>query len=256
MVYIVNPAGSPDVRIFPDIDALSRAIAGSVFELLSQAAIPGQENGRMSVALAGGNTPRLLYQRLSSDYGKRIPWEKIDLFWGDERFVAPDDPQSNYRMARESLIDSIAIPSENVHPVRTDLPSADQAASSYETLMRSLFSSPWPRFDLVLLGLGGDGHTASLFPGSAALEESERWVTSSESPIAPKDRITFTLPVLNHSARIYFLVSGADKARALSRILEASEANGLPAYRVRPMDGTVTWWADTAAASLWNPNQN
>ncbi len=141
----------------------------------------------------------------------RTPWERVHLFWGDERYVPHDDPASNYRMARESLIAHVPIPAENVHPMPTDLPQPEKAAEAYEAELRRFFGTGAPGFDLQLLGLGVEGHTASLFPGSPALEEKERWVAAVVAPAKPPQRLTLTLPVLNQGRNTLFLVTGADK---------------------------------------------
>jgi 6-phosphogluconolactonase len=238
---------SPDVRIFPDLDALSRAAALGFHEFIIQAARP---NKQIFIALTGGNTPRSFYQQVGEQFKESLPWKQMVLFWGDERWVPSDHPQSNYHMAKETLLDFVPIPATNVHPIPTALRSPKDAVVSYQTLLKSFFASSWPTFDLVLLGMGADGHIASLFPNSSELEESERWVVASRAPVEPHDRITLTLPVLNHAAQIYFLVSGAEKAHAFARALSTPESRDLPASRVRQSHGNITWWVDEAAAAL------
>jgi 6-phosphogluconolactonase len=237
-----------DVRIFPDAEALSRAAAESLAGKIRDVARSGTF---FHLALAGGNTPRTLYRRLDSDYRDDIPWTQVHIFWGDERYVPPEDPHSNYRMARESLLDHVPIPAKNVHPMPTNFSEPDDAARAYERTLASFFSPPWPRLNLVLLGLGADGHTASLFPKSAALAEKERWVVAVEGPTEPRLRLTLTLHVLTHSAEIYFLVTGADKAEALRRTLAgAPDPSSCPAAAVASGHPAVVWWTDTAAAKL------
>jgi 6-phosphogluconolactonase len=238
----------PDVRIFPDVEALSRAAAQSLADRV-RATLTG--GGRFHLALAGGNTPRVLYRLLAANYRSLISWPQVHLFWGDERYVPAADSHSNYRMARETLLDGVPIPEENIHPMPTDFPEPEDAARAYEKTLQNFFSSPWPRFDLVLLGLGPDGHTASLFPSSPALEEKERWVVAAQGPVEPRQRLTLTFPVLTHSAQIYFLVAGADKADALRRALGgAPDMKECPAGGVRSGSNAVVWWTDRDAAKL------
>jgi len=237
----------PDVRVYPDLESLSRAVAESLV-LLVQATVG--DKGHFSMALSGGRTPHLMYRLLADEYRGRIPWSQVHLFWGDERYVPPDDPRSNYRMARESLLNHVPIPADHVHSMPTDLPESEAAARAYEALLRDYFPGPWPRFDLVLLGIGTDGHTASLFPGSPALAEQKRWVVTVRAPAEPPLRLTLTLPVLNHAAHVYFLVAGADKAEALHCALASlSDPVTCPASAVRPVHGDLVWWVDK---QLWS----
>ncbi len=241
------PHVSPDVRIYPDVEELSRAAARSLIETI--VAVTGRHRAHCHLALAGGNTPRTLYRLLATEYREQIPWTQVHLFWADERYVPPDDPRSNYRFVRETLLDHVAIPAENVHPMPADLPKPEDAARAYEQTLRSHFSPPWPRFDLVLLGLGADGHTASLFPGSIALTERERWVVAVRAPVDPPLRLTLTLPALNHAAHVFFLVAGAEKADALRRVLTGTpDPAGWPGAGVRAAAGAVVWWVDEKAA--------
>ena len=238
---------TPDVRIFPDVQALSRAAAQSLVERIRATVKSG---ARFFLALAGGNTPRALYRLLATEYRDAIRWDQVHLFWGDERCVPWDDPKSNYRMVRGSLLDHVPISETNVHPMPTDFPEPEDAARAYERTLQNYFSPPWPRFTLVLLGLGPDGHTASLFPGSPVLEEEKRWVVAAKAPAEPRRRLTLTLPVLTHSAAIYFLVAGADKATALHRALaETPDPKNCPAAGVRLGHASVTWWTDSAAVA-------
>ncbi len=198
--------------VFADVNEFSLRAAEAAVRTINESV---QSNGSFSLALAGGNTPRTLYRLLSSQFRDRIPWTKVQVFWGDERYVPLDDPRSNYRMARESLLDAVPCPAENVHPMPTELRDPDVAARDYEKTLRGYFSKDWPRFDLVLLGIGEEGHTASLFPGSPALEETRRGVVAVKAPVEPPQRLTLTLPALTHAANVYFLVSGSNKAQAL-----------------------------------------
>jgi 6-phosphogluconolactonase len=237
---------TPDVRIFPDLEALSHAAAASVAQIIRQTCA---DRGRVVLALAGGHTPARLYQLLAESAGETIPWRQVHLCWSDERYVPLDHPDSNFRMAKESFLDRIDIPESNVHPMPTHFANPQEAARAYENELRRLFPPPWPRFDLLLLGMGPDGHTASLFPGSAALEENKRWVLATTSPAEPKQRLSLTLPVLSNAATIYFLISGRDKAGTLATVLSGvSTHSALPAARVRLSNGKVVWWIDEAAA--------
>ena len=209
-----------------------------------------RSNGSFSIALAGGNTPRTLYRLLSSRFRDQIPWKNVHVFWGDERYVPLADPQSNYRMARETLLDAVPCPAENVHPMPTQLPDPEVAAREYEKTLRSYFSKDWPRFDLVLLGLGEEGHTASLFPGSPALNETQRWVVAVKAPAEQPQRLTLTLPALTAAANIYFLVAGSNKAQALHHVLTGPpDPKNYPASGIRRAKGTVIWWLDGASAA-------
>jgi 6-phosphogluconolactonase len=207
--------------------------------------------GRFSAALSGGSTPRALYELLAkSPYRQRMPWEGLHLFWGDERCVPPSDPGSNFRLAEETLIAHVPIPLENIHRVQGELePGA--AARAYERTLRDFFCGPIPRLDLALLGLGNDGHTASLFPGSAALEETERLVVAVEASYQdrPTHRVTLTLPAINTARQVLFLVSGRDKAEIVRSVLQGPDSE-LPAQRVQPTAGKLTWLLDAAAGSL------
>ena len=179
-----------------------------------------------------------------------MPWDRVHLFWGDERFVPPGDPRSNARMAREALVDRVPCPPANVHPIPTELPSADAAALRYEELLRAHFPAEGPAFDLVLLGLGDDAHTASIFPGSRALVEPERWVLAVTAPADPPLRITLTMPALTAAAHLFVLATGAEKAAALRRALDpTSDPAHYPAAALQRAHERVTWWVDRAAAS-------
>ncbi|GAB4505315.1 MAG: 6-phosphogluconolactonase [Anaerolineales bacterium] len=239
--------------ILPDKTALANA-AAEMFLAQAQASI--QARGRFAVALAGGSTPRGLYARLAQpDYASRLDWEAVHLFWGDERCVPPDHPDSNYRMARESL--QVPLPEENIHRIHGEL-LPEAAAETYAGDLRAFFGDT-PRFDLILLGMGTDGHTASLFPESPALHERTRWVVSvpHETPPPPLvPRVTLTLPILNAARQIVFLVAGADKAERLAEVLRAPRAStGLPASMIRPADGELLWLIDQPAATHITANR-
>jgi 6-phosphogluconolactonase len=239
-------SSSPDLRILPDRDALFHAAAD---EFVRQANAAISSKGRFTVALAGGSTPKGLYSLLATTPG--LPWEKIYFFFGDERHVPPDDPESNYRMAREALLAKAPIPAQNVFRVPAENPNAAQAAQAYEKTLRQFFSpaTTFPRFDLILLGMGPDGHTASLFPGGTALQERSRWVVSDWVEKFKTDRITLTLPVLNNAGVVMFLAAGEDKAETLKEVLEGQKpGDQFPSKLVRPTDGQIIWLIDRAAA--------
>lgn len=247
VLNLVEFTVTSDVRVFPDVDELSLGVAGAVVRTINDAV---RSQGRCALVLSGGSTPRPLYGLLASRFRGQIPWAHVHVFWGDERYVPPADPHSNYRMARETLLDRVPCPAANVHPMPTHLSDPDAAARDYEAVVRSYFAGEPPAFDLVLLGLGEEGHTASLFPGSTALEERTRWVVAVKTPADPPTRLTLTLPVLNRAAHAYFLVAGASKGRALHHILSGAADPGVfPAAGVRLDSGTVTWWVDRDAAT-------
>lgn len=235
------------MRVFADADDLARAARA---ELLRRAGDLLEERGRFTLALSGGSTPRRLYRLLAPD---DVDWSRVELFFGDERCVPPDHADSNYRMVREALLERVPIPAANVHRMRGEL-GADEAAHAYELELRAAFRlgpKDLPRFDLVLLGLGTDGHTASLFPGTSALDERERLVAPGRSPGASADdRVTLTFPVLNAAAAVAFVVAGSEKAAVVAALSSGGDAAGaLPASRVRPGDGRVIWMLDHAAAA-------
>ena len=225
--------------------------AAEEFIGVARAAIGAQ--GRFTVALSGGSTPKALYSLLAASYAD-FAWNRVFLFFGDERHVPPTDPESNYRMVEESLLTKIkpAIPAENVFRVPAENPDAAAAASDYEAQLRRFFElqpGEFPRFDLILLGLGPDGHTASLFPDSPALDEQSRLVVANWVAKFNTHRITFTFPVLNRAAEVMFMASGAEKADMLRQVLEGKNIPPLPSQRVQPSDGKLLWLLDEAAAA-------
>jgi 6-phosphogluconolactonase len=214
-------------------------------------------HGKFVVALSGGMTPRSLYTRLAAPpYVSTVPWSEVQALWGDERCVPPDHAASSYRMAREALLDHVPIPTMNVHRIRgEDDPAA--AAQTYEQELRRVLrtpqgpprNAPGARIDLVLLGLGNDGHTASLFPGAPAVTDGEPWVIARRVPADPPWRVTLTPVIINAAAEILFLVSGAGKAAIVRRVLEGPRRpHELPAQLIAPTDGRVHWLLDAAAA--------
>ena len=226
--------------------------AAEEFVRAGRAAIGAQ--GRFTVALAGGSTPKALYSLLAANYAD-FAWSRVFLFFGDERHVLPSDSESNYRMVKESLLAKIAIPAENVFRVPAENSDASAAAAEYEVEVRRFFGlwsdqpKEFPRFDLILLGMGPDGHTASLFPDSSALDDQSRLVVANWVAKFNTHRITFTFPVLNHAAEVMFLASGPDKADMLHQVLEGKNTPPLPSQRVQPSDGKLLWMLDEAAAA-------
>ena len=243
-----------DVRIFPDPERLSAAAA----EFVADAARAGvAERGRFTLALSGGRTPQKLYELLATRFAASIPWRSVHLFWSDERCVPPDGPLSNFRMVREFLLNRVAIPPPNIHRVRGEWPP-EEAATQYEAELASLFvrDDPFPKLDLILLGIGADGHTASLFPGSPALCETRRSVVATEAPegALAKHRVTLTLPVLNAARAVLFLATGADKTLVV-KVATARDPGPEclpPAARVRPA-GDLFWFLDRHAAGASAP---
>jgi 6-phosphogluconolactonase len=236
------------IEVLPTAADLFHA-AAEEFISVGRSAIGAQ--GRFTVALSGGSTPKALYSLLATNYAT-FPWNRVFLFFGDERHVPPTDPESNYRMVNEALLTKITIPSENVFRVPGENPDALAAAADYEAQLRRFFAlkpSEFPRFDLILLGVGPDGHTASLFPDSEALEEKTRLVVANWVAKFNTHRITFTFPVLNDANEVMFMATGTDKADMLHQILEGKNTPPLPSQRVQPSEGKLLWMLDEAAAA-------
>ena len=235
-----------NLEILADPEALSRRVA----EWLLATAMATE--GAFAIALSGGSTPRGLYERLAGPlYRNTFPWSRTHWFWGDERFVPHDDPQSNYRMVREALLSRAPIPAANIHPIPTEGLRPEAAAAAYDRELRSFYGAnrldaARPLFDVTLLGLGPDGHTASLFPGSTTLTERTRWVAAVVGATA-EARITLTYPALESSRRMALLVAGKEKPAILDRLRRGDES--LPAARLRPT-GTLAIFADAAAAAV------
>jgi 6-phosphogluconolactonase len=222
-------------------------------EVVRTAADAVAHRGRFAIALSGGSTPKNLYTLIAANANTSLPWERIFFFWGDERHVPPEDAESNYRMAKETLLSKVAIPAGNIFRIPAEYADATVAAAAYERTLQKFFAlapGEFPRLDLILLGMGPDGHTASLFPETAALGEKSRLVVSNWVEKLKASRITVTLPVLNSARCVAFLVSGSDKAAALREVLEGNgPAEKYPSKLVRPTDGKVIWFVDRAAAS-------
>lgn len=242
----ISPVSNRETIICRDATELNRKAAARFVALARQAF---DARSRFSVALSGGSTPKALYSLLATgEFSKQLAWRQIHLCWGDERCVAPDHAESNYRMVKESLLGNIAIPPENVHRMAGERKPA-LAAAAYEAELRKVFAAdaPWPRFDLILLGLGEDGHTASLFPGSSALKETVRWVATTYVEKLKSHRLTLTLPAINNAREIFFLVAGQSKAAMVREILQASTRD-FPAARIQPTRGQLTWLITQDAA--------
>src|ERR671912_911105 len=233
------------VHVYGSSEELS-TVAAREFAARAEEAI--EERGRFAVVLAGGSTPETMYAILARDYMDRIDWNKVYVFFGDERSVPPDHEHSNHKMASEVLLDHV--PVGNVHRMRGELPP-EEAAEAYEGELRTFFQTEdVPRFDLILLGIGADGHTASLFPWTPALEVRDRWVVANPVPRLNTTRITLTVPVINAALAVYFLVEGEDKAEAVREVLEGdADPRGYPAKLIQPPGGPE-WMLDWSAASL------
>jgi 6-phosphogluconolactonase len=237
------------VHVLPDAAVLAAAAAG---EFTRAAA---SSKGPFRVALSGGSTPKAFHALLADaqgPYRARVPWDRVHFFWGDERCVPPDHPDSNYRMAVETLLSKVPVPPEHVHRILGELPKADEAAEKYEETILSKFDG-LPRFDWIFLGMGPDGHTASLFPGTMAGVEQKKLVTSVWVEEKKSHRVTLTLPVLNASKNIAFVVSGSDKADTAQKVLEEAPSASHPASLVSPSRGELLWLLDRPAASRLKP---
>jgi 6-phosphogluconolactonase len=245
-----------NIEILPDGEAVALR-AADLFALAAQEAAAAR--GRFAVALSGGETPRALYKLLArQQFSQKVPWRRVQLYWGDERCVAPDDAQSNYGMARDAFIKHVPIAAENVHRMRGEDPP-EEAAQAYDAELRGLASQSRPRvevpvFELVLLGLGTDGHTASLFPHSDALAVDNRFAVPTAAPDG-SPRLTVTAPVINAARRVWFLVTGATKAGMVAEVIEGLRVPmAVPAQGVAPVHGSLTWFLDDAAASELSPD--
>jgi 6-phosphogluconolactonase len=245
---------SQEIRqVYPNADALARAAA---VELLRLARASIAQRGIFTLALSGGSTPKKLYALLANDPEFReFPWANTQFFFGDERHVPPTHPDSNFLMTQNTLMTSGRVPESHLHRVRAELGDAAEAAAHYDAELRAFFLADkcldgFPRFDAVLLGMGPDGHTASLFPGSKGLDEAKRWVIANWVEKFKSDRITFTFPVLNAAREILLLVAGADKADMLHEIFVTRRGQpSYPVQRVVPVDGIKAWLLDEAAAA-------
>lgn len=237
------------LSIFRNKQDLSKRAAEEIISLIR---LGLAEEGRFTLMLSGGSTPKSVYAQMAR---AKLDWAKVHAFWGDERCVPPDHPDSNYRMGKESLLDRIHLPEENIHRIRGELPAA-QAAQEYQEELVAFFGSQErpPYFDLILLGMGEDGHVASLFTASPALEESERWVIAVEHKQPPPPmvaRVSISLPVINAAKRVILIVSGTAKALLVKQALNPEDEElRLPVQRIKPVDGELEWMLDEDAARL------
>jgi 6-phosphogluconolactonase len=236
------------VQVLKDRDAVARAAADFFVNLAPQ---PQGDKRPFLVVLAGGTTPQALYALLASaEYRNRVAWDQVSFFFGDERAVPPDHPDSNYRTAQEALFRPLNISEKHIYRLKAEQPDLEAVATDYERALRSVFDGEQvPRFDLIFLGMGPDGHTASLFPGHPALAERKRWVTPVlDAPKPPPRRLTLTVPVLNAAKLVLFMATGADKALALREVLEGNASpDQYPAKHVRPGADRLVWLVDEAA---------
>lgn len=237
-----------DIRVFKDAGELSRAVAGWISDYVLQVL---EEQDRFTIALSGGSTPKKLHQLLAaSPFKEEIPWQKMHFFWGDERDVPFSDERNNARMAFDTLFDFVPVVKKNIHVMNTETDPAT-AVAGYEQVLHNYFPDPTRTFDLVLLGMGDDGHTLSLFPGYDIVHESGKWVDRFYLEEQEMNRITLTAPVVNASSRIAFLVAGAGKAKALQQVIGGSfDPDTYPAQQINPVNGELYWFLDEAAAAL------
>jgi 6-phosphogluconolactonase len=235
------------IEIFANVQELARG-AAEYFVARSGEAVA--QKGFFTVALSGGSTPKLLYQLLANldePFATQVPWDRTHFFWSDERHVPPDHPDSNYGMTHEAMLSRVPVPEGNVHRVHGENPDAAAAADEYEQTILQLTKQTLPLLDLILLGLGADGHTASIFPGSEVLHETSRLVAAPWVEKLNRHRITMTLPLLNNGASLLFLVSGAEKAEIVKEVIEGPKQ--YPAQAVQPTHGQLLWMLDKDAAA-------
>jgi 6-phosphogluconolactonase len=243
----------PDVRILTNIDAIAKRAAQDFVQSATQAV---SEKGSFTVALAGGSTPKALYSLFANDAALRsqVPWDKMYVYFGDERSVGPDHADSNFRMATETMLSKVPLKPEQVFRIKGEYKDTEKAAQEYEQVLRTSFKiaeGQFPRFDLVFLGIGNEGHTASLFPGTKALHETKRLVVRNWVGKLYTNRITLTAPAINSAARVIFMVTGADKTLALKGVLEGPyEPEQLPAQLIQPPNGKLFWLVDTVAGGM------
>lgn len=242
---------SAQIRILTTPQELFAAAGEEIIRLASESVA---SRARFTIALSGGSTPKNLYNLLATNAKNSLPWDRVFFFWGDERHVPPTDPESNYRMVQEAMLSKVSVPTANVFPVPAENPDAAAVAAAYEKTLQTFFqprANEFPHFDLILLGMGPDGHTASLFPGTAALQEKSRLFVANWVEKLKMHRLTLTLPVLNAARVVAFLVSGTDKATVLKTVLEDASASGeqYPSKLIRPTEGELIWFLDRAAAS-------
>jgi 6-phosphogluconolactonase len=238
---------SIEVKIYENPKKVVKALAKKLYKIIKETTQP-----KFNIALSGGKTPKLLFEVLVSKYSTEIPWQKIHLWWGDERCVPPDNKESNFKLASDKLISQVLIPEENIHRIKGEnIPVEEANRYSQEIEAFLNMRSEWPVFDLIILGLGDDGHTASIFPDQTELLDFKLNCAVTEHPITGQKRITLTGKVLNNANRIFFLVTGKNKAMRISEIMNDDEAAKLlPAYYIEPQNGELIWYIDQDAASL------
>jgi 6-phosphogluconolactonase len=248
-----------NLRILDNLQAIAQAAADEFVTECQQAIM---DHGRFTVALSGGSTPKALHavlvERCKKD-PKLIDWSRVQVFFGDERHVPPDHPDSNFRMANETLLSKVPIPKVNIHRIHCENPNAAEAAAEYDAELAQAFqlqASEFPRFDLILLGMGPDGHTASLFPKTAALNELTKRVVANWVEKFNTWRVTFTRPTLNNAASVMLMVAGEDKAAALAEVMDGGSTEIYPVKFLKPTNGTVIWLVDRAAAKLLKDIKN
>ena len=250
------PHSNREIQVFRDVNDIASRAAELILAAANTAV---QQNGRFTIALAGGSTPKTLYSLLSSEpYFSVMPWDKTYIFFGDERCVPPDDKDSNFRMASESMLTKLALKPEQVHRIKAENPDPEKAAQEYEQLLTSFFglsSGQLPRFDVTLIGMGDEGHMLSLFPGTKALQDGGRLVRSNWIGKLYTWRVTVTAPVANNSGLVIFMVTKPDKALALKGVLEGPyEPEQLPSQLLQTTNGKTVWLVDTAAAEKLDPS--
>ncbi len=233
------------LKKFQNLEELSASAAQEINILINNVVA---SKGIFYLALSGGNTPRTLFNILATTFNKSIPWKSVHVFFCDERFVPHGDPLSNFGTTKETLLDLVPIPQKNIHPIPTGDLDLQAAARNYESELRKIFSADEDSFDLAIMGIGKEGHTASLFPGSPALDEKEKWALGVEVNAVPRRRITLTYPILNRSALIHYLVVGHDKSEVMEELLKGTDDfYKYPAAGIRPKNGKLVWWVDSGA---------
>ena len=240
-------SSSIEVKIFATPKKVVKALSKEIFALTHEA-----QQERYDFALSGGKTPTKLFERLAKKYADTLPWDRIHLWWGDERCVAPDDPESNYKQTYDNLISKVPIPEENIHRIHGEADPIEEA-DRYSKLIDSQLNmrGEWPVFDLIILGSGDDGHTASIFPYQNELFEHQRNCAVSKHPLTGQKRVTLTGIPLNNASRVFFLVTGKSKAMRISEIMNDDDAAKLlPAYYIEPKNGELIWYIDEEAAEL------
>ncbi len=234
------------LHLYPTPASLTRAVADWLVTYSAEVLV---KQARFTIALSGGSTPQALYELLATEeFRRKIKWESWHVFWGDERFVPFDDERNNACAALEALLEHVPVPPEQIHVMQTEGLTPDESATAYDEILRRYFEETGPTFDLVLLGMGDDGHTLSLFPGTAVVHEETAWVTSFFLESQAMTRLTLTAPLVNRADCVAFLVTGAKKAPVLKEVLEGSyQPEKYPSQRIQPLNGNLHWFVDEAA---------